>query len=83
MEQKENMFTRDRNDPMPADPRQTTEDQGLEQAVEQAIAACGGDLRATIRALIVANNYLEGEVGELMKAVSRAHVRGRFQSYSG
>jgi hypothetical protein len=69
---------------MPADPRQTTtEDQGLEQAVEQAIDACGGDLRATIRALIVANDYLEGEVGELMKAVSRAYVRGRFQSYSG
>jgi hypothetical protein len=68
---------------MPADPRQITEDKGLEQAVEQAIAACGGDLRATIRALIVANDYLEGEVGELMKAVSRVHVRGRFQSYSG
>ena len=36
-----------------------------------------------LRALIAANNYLEGEVGELMKAVSRAYVRGRFQSYSG
>jgi hypothetical protein len=68
---------------MPADRRRTTDDEGLEQAVEQAIAACGGDLRATIRALIVANDYLEGEVGELMKAVSRAYVRGRFQSYSG
>jgi hypothetical protein len=33
--------------------------------------------------LILANDYLEGEVGELMKAVSRAYVRGRFQSYSG
>jgi len=68
---------------MPADPRQTTKDEGLEQAVEQAIVACGGDLRATIRALILANEYLEGEVGELMKAVSQAYVRGRFQSYSG
>jgi hypothetical protein len=37
----------------------------------------GGDLRATIRALIVANNYLESEVSELMKAVSHADVRGR------
>jgi hypothetical protein len=35
------------------------EDSGLEAAVDQAIAACGGDLRATIRALIVANEYLE------------------------
>ena len=48
------------------------EDSGLEAAVDQAIAACGGDLRATIRALIVANEYLENEVGELMKAVSHA-----------
>ena len=58
-------------------------DSGLEAAVDQAIAACGGDLRATIRALIVANEYLENEVGELMKAVSHAYARGRFNTYSG
>jgi hypothetical protein len=63
-----------------ADP---SDDAGLEEAVEQAVAACGGDLRATIRALIVANNYLEGEVTELMKAVSHAYARGRFQTYTG
>jgi hypothetical protein len=68
---------------MSSDPQPTTEDNELEAAVEQAIAACGGDMRATIRALIVANDYLETEVGELMKAVSRAYVRGRFRSYSG
>ncbi len=61
----------------------TEEDEGLETSVDQTIAACGGDLRSTIRALIVANQYLESEVGELMKAVSRAYVRGRFHSYSG
>jgi hypothetical protein len=55
----------------------------LELAVDQAIAACGGDLRAAIRALILANDFLENEVSELMKAVSYAYVRGRFQSYSG
>ena len=55
----------------------------LDTAVDQAIAACGGDMRSTIRALIVANEYLETEVGELMKAVSHAFVRGRFQTYSG
>ncbi len=59
------------------------DDSGLEEAVAAAIIACGGDLRATIRALIVANNYLENEVAELMKAVSHAYARGRFQSYSG
>jgi hypothetical protein len=55
----------------------------LEVAVDQAIAACDGNMRAAIRALIVANEFLEHEVGELMKAVSHAYVRGRFQSYSG
>jgi hypothetical protein len=69
---------------MPSSPQPDPgDDNELEAAVEQAIAACGGDLRATIRALIVANDYLESEVGELMKAVSRAYARGRFRTYSG
>jgi hypothetical protein len=55
----------------------------LEAAVDQAIAACDGDMRSAIRAQIVANEYLESEVNELMKAVSHAYVRGRFQTYSG
>jgi hypothetical protein len=55
----------------------------LEIAIDQAIATCDGDMRAAIRALILANEFLENEVGELMKAVSHAYVRGRFQSYSG
>jgi hypothetical protein len=61
----------------------TEDDDGLEAAVDQAISACGGDMRSTIRALIVANDYLETEVTELMKAVSHAYARGRFQTYSG
>ena len=56
---------------------------GLEAAVDQAIAACDGDTRAAVRALIVANNFLESEVAELMKAVSHAYVRGRFRTYTG
>jgi hypothetical protein len=68
---------------MPPDAKPIPDDDGLEEAVDQAISACGGDLRATIRALIVANDYLETEVGELMKAVSRAYARGRFHSYAG
>jgi len=39
-------------------------------------------LRATIGALIGANRFLETKVEELMKAVSQAYVRGRFQTYS-
>jgi hypothetical protein len=72
------------NKVMSSDPRAASQDgDGLEIAVDQAIAACGGDTRATIRALIVANEYLESELSELMKAVSHAYTRGRFQSYSG
>ena len=56
---------------------------GLEAAVDQAIAACDGDMRSAIRALIVANEFLESEVTELMKAVSHAFIRGRFHTYSG
>ncbi len=67
----------------PSSQPETEPDDGLEAAIDQAISACGGDLRATIRALIVANDYLESEVSELMKAVSHAYARGRFQSYSG
>jgi hypothetical protein len=59
------------------------QDDELEAAVDQAIAACGGDPRAAVRALIVANNFLESEIAELKKAVSHAYVRGRFRTYSG
>jgi len=69
---------------MSSDPQTRAGDTSeLEGAIDQAIAACGGDLRATVRALILANEYLENEVAELMKAVSHAYARGRFQTYSG
>jgi hypothetical protein len=68
---------------MSSDPQAKIAEDDLDLAVDQAIAACDGDLRAAIRALIVANNFLESEVSELMKAVSHAYARSRFQSYSG
>jgi hypothetical protein len=36
-----------------------------------------------VKALIVANEYLESEVCDLMQAVSHAYARGRFQTYTG
>jgi hypothetical protein len=33
-----------------------------ERAVDSAIAVCGGDLRGTLRALIIANEFLEDEL---------------------
>jgi hypothetical protein len=41
-----------------------------EQACDQAIAMCDGNLRSTIKALIMANEYLEAELQELQTAVS-------------
>jgi stage V sporulation protein SpoVS len=55
----------------------------LEAATDQAIAACGGNARDAVKALIVANEYLEAEVCDLMQAVSQAFVRGRFKTYNG
>jgi len=59
------------------------QDDGLDAAVEQAIAVCDGDLRAAVRALIVANNLLESDIADLKKAVSHAYTRGRFRSFTG
>ena len=55
----------------------------LEAAVDQAITVCDGDVRAALKAMIVANEFLESEVCDLMQAVSKAYVRGRFKSYNG
>ena len=63
--------------------RPNQRDDGLEAAVDEAIAACGGDPRAAVRALIVANNFLESEMAELQKAISHAYTRGRFRTYAG
>ena len=41
-----------------------------EQACDQAIAMCDGNPRSTIKALIIANGYLEAELAELQAAIS-------------
>ena len=38
-----------------------------EQSCDQAIAMCDGNLRSTIKALIMANEYLEAELQELQE----------------
>jgi hypothetical protein len=57
--------------------KQQLEPDRLEVAIDQAIAACGGDMRNAIRALIIANEFLEHEVKELFVAVSKGYARGR------
>ena len=45
-----------------------------EQACDQAIAMCDGNPRSTIKALIMANEYLEIELAELQAAVAAGCV---------
>jgi hypothetical protein len=50
-----------------------------EQACDQAIAMCDGNLRSTIRALIMANEYLELELREVQAAVSNGFAPAGLQ----
>jgi hypothetical protein len=50
-----------------------------EKACDQAIAMCDGNLRSTIKALIMANEYLEAELEELQAAITAGCVPARTQ----
>jgi hypothetical protein len=50
----------------------------LDAATDQAIAACGGDARQAVTALIVVNEFLKSQVSELQVAVSNGYARGKF-----
>jgi hypothetical protein len=45
-----------------------------EQACDQAIAMCNGNMRSTIKALIMANEYLEAELLEWQAALEAGVV---------
>ena len=62
---------------MPADPQSTPEPDRLEGATDQAIAACGGDARQAVKALLVTNEFLEARIAELQAAVSNGFARGK------
>ena len=57
-------------------PEQSDTDQ-LQAAADQAIAACGGDAREAVKALIVANHFLETELEKLRAATSTGYARGK------
>jgi hypothetical protein len=50
----------------------------LDVAADQAIAACGGDAREAVKALLVANDFLEAQLDEIRSSVSAGYARGRF-----
>jgi hypothetical protein len=65
-------------------PSPQSDAEGLDAAADQAIAACGGDAREAVKALLVANEFLEAE---LATQVSHGYMRGvrhgRFKTYTG
>jgi hypothetical protein len=50
----------------------------LDGAADQAIAACGGDAREAVKALLVAVDFLEAQVDDLRAAVSTGYARRRY-----
>ncbi len=60
-----------------------TSSDDLEVSTQAVIAACDGDAHAAVRALLVANSYLEAEMERLEKAVSLGYVRGRLRRPPG
>ncbi len=65
--------------PQTAAPNPQADADRLEAATDQAIEACGGDARDAVKALIVANEFLEAELRELQAAVSHGYARGKFE----
>jgi hypothetical protein len=66
-----------------SEPAWLSEIDRYEQACDQAIAMCDGNLRSTIKALIMANEYLEIELKELQAAVPTEHAPARRPRASG
>ena len=58
-------------------PSSPSDNSRYEQACDQAIAMCDGNLRSTIKALIMANEYLETELEELQAAIAAGCVPAR------
>ena len=57
-----------------SEPPSSIDNDHYEQACDQAIAMCDGNLRSTIKALIMANEYLEFELFELRAAIASGCV---------
>jgi len=53
-----------------SEPSSTSDVSRYERACDQAIAMCDGNLRSTIKALIMANEYLEAEMQEMQEAAA-------------
>ena len=55
----------------------------LEHRVDEAIAACDGDARAAVKALLVIIDLLDREQETVATMVSNGYARGRIAARSG
>jgi hypothetical protein len=69
--------TKREHSPRASAPNPQSDADQLEAAADQAIAACGGDAREAVKALIVANQFLETDLEKLKAAVSMGYARGK------
>ncbi len=80
LEQKENILVcvrSTREFPISSVPNPQSDADQLEAAADQAIAACSGDAREAVKALIVANHFLETDLEKLKAAASMGYARGK------
>jgi hypothetical protein len=64
---------------MPAAPEASaSQPADLDVAADQAIAACGGDAKEAVKALL-AVDFLEAQTTDLRASVSAGYARGRFE----
>jgi hypothetical protein len=65
--------------PQRAAPNPQADVDRLNAATDQAIAACDGDARLAVKALLLTIEYLEEEMKSLQAAVSNGYARGKFE----
>ena len=59
-----------------SEPARVQEVDEFEAATTQAIAECGGDARAAVKALLIVNAHLEDELAMTAPAVSYGYSKG-------
>jgi hypothetical protein len=69
------------NRPMSAlpDEKPTDESDRLDAATTQAIEACGGDMRAALKAALIAMTMMESELSDVYASVSHGFARGKLR----
>jgi hypothetical protein len=60
-------------------PATQTDIDRYDRAVDSAIATCGGDIRGALKALIIANEFLEEELRQVLEAVSTDPAPARME----